>query len=289
MDAVFSKNVLRGLIEASGGLTTGDVDDNGAGYTVVKRSFVANNKLAKLASPFQVKDYNAVDGRIQNLEIELAEKQEGGEVPLGTRLEEHLGLPAQLRIYGARVIASREMVVNDNIPALNDAWAMAGRAAARLTNRLICGVLEDNANLADGQPIFDSAFGNDLSAALTEASVAAAMAALRAQEAATGVACDLAAAFALVPPTDELGARKIVKECGLNIEVLSSAFVTEGTYYLLADPKESPVLGLMKPMGNDPLTVNARASRGGGLEWHIFYDVAVTALGRVGAVRVVNA
>lgn len=105
--------------------------------------------------------------------------------------------------FGRRIGYTWEMMVNDDLDALSRIPAMLGAAAARLENDTVWGVLTANGDLADTDPLFNVTAGNESSAALDAAGLAAARLYLRTAETENGQPLNLQAEFLVVGPALE--------------------------------------------------------------------------------------
>jgi hypothetical protein len=84
---------------------------------------------------------------------------EGGEIKrpqLGDDSKE----TASIGAYPFFISLSRPAVLSDDLNALTVTAEAAGRAASRKNGNLVFAVLTDNANMADGTPLFDATHGN---------------------------------------------------------------------------------------------------------------------------------
>lgn len=203
------------------------------------------------------------------------------------------GLTGTLETHGKLFVMNREVVVNDDLGALEAAMSQTGSAIARTEAQRVYGVLTGNPTLADGGPMFHADYSNVITGTVDEAGLAAAMAALRNQPTASGTEANHQGRVLLVPPTLEHAALKLVRAISLNtakLRVIAAPWIADGTWYLLADPAAAPVVGLLYLEGNgEQQTVQAEAKplkRSDGLGLLAWSDFGAVALGRVGAVRV---
>lgn len=139
---------------------------------------------------------------------ELKKVAEGAEFTRGT-----IGDSAQsyaIATYGRIVSVTRQAIVNDDLSAFSRIPSMQGAAAARLESALVYGILSGNPAMADGKALFHAAHGNLLSAALDVAGLAKVRAAGRKQKTGDGQELNVAFAFLIVNPDDELAAEKVL-------------------------------------------------------------------------------
>lgn len=139
---------------------------------------------------------------------ELKKVSEGAEFTRGT-----IGDSAQsyaIATYGRIVSVTRQAIVNDDLSAFSRIPSMQGAAAARLESALVYGILSGNPAMSDGKALFHAAHGNLLSAALDVAGLAKVRAAGRKQKTLDGQELNVAFAFLIVNPDDELAAEKVL-------------------------------------------------------------------------------
>ncbi len=84
---------------------------------------------------------------------DLDEVKEGAEYTYGARPEESETF--KLAKYGKLISFTREMLINDDLSELTDTAANMGEAARRKLGDLCYAVLTANANMGDGNPLFD--------------------------------------------------------------------------------------------------------------------------------------
>ncbi|MDH1429103.1 Mu-like prophage major head subunit gpT family protein [Comamonas aquatica] len=174
----------REMIERSGGTTRGlsrleiagrMLQVRAAGHMGVSDfsallSNVANRRLRaayeQAASTYQIwarRAPNAPDFKdISVVQLsgapELLKTNEHGEFKYGTLSD---GAETyKVVTYGRIVALTRQAIINDDLRGFDRLVAAFGDSAARLENRLVYSQLTDNANMADGKPLFHADHGN---------------------------------------------------------------------------------------------------------------------------------
>lgn len=172
------------------------------------------------------------------------------------------GLNAQIKTYGRNIYISRRLLLTDDIDLITNTIAGFGASAARLEAKTVYGLLKSNPTMADGAPMFDSAYGNVLPLSFDEFRLSQTMGMLRDRRddpAAGGEPQNIAAAVLLVSNPLELLAKKLVHESGLNLEVIAAPWIAAGNWYLFPDPALVPVIGLLRLAGSKtPILVDAK-------------------------------
>lgn len=274
--------IARGLSTFEFGLRLGD-----AVRVPIERRFIAQAAHRSFCQEIIVRDFKPVQPAVVDVDLVLPEVGELSEIanaPVFIAPSQQ----ARLRTYAVRLPITREAVVNDDISIIATMLAVYGLAAARTESRLVYGVLETNATLPDGGPLFHADYGNVTAEALSDASLGVAMGLLRRQEsAATEV--DLAAAHLVVGASLEYSARKLVYDAGLDLSVTASADLPDGRWLLLADPAVAPVVGFLRLRGSrspvmvEPVPRDDVGFDGAYLKARV--DLGAAILGRVGVVR----
>lgn len=135
--------------------------------------------------------------------------KEGGEykqVTLGEGREKY-----SVAKYGAKVVLTWEMIVNDDLNAIDRVPQSIAAAAKQKQSDIMYAILTGNHKMADTKNLFHADHGNlaGTAAAITEASIAAARAAMRKQTSLAGHALNIAPKFLIVGPDKEHEALKI--------------------------------------------------------------------------------
>jgi hypothetical protein len=201
----------------------------------------------------------------------------------------------QLGMAPLRIRFSEQLLLNDNVGALDESIRAAQIAASQNELSSLFGLMNDNPDMADGAPIFDAGTGNLLAGASKDlAAVNGAVALLRAQQV-NGKSCDADAALLAVPAGDEATARTIVMAgSGVTpwVEVVATDYLDAGAWVLFASPTVWPVFVRGTPRGAGGISL--RFSKGSPNEregtrdliLEGFHTVAYAAASRVGAVLI---
>lgn len=122
------------------------------GYEAAARTFLPFSRRAVLPDFKQVS--RAQLGGAPDLKrvVEGAEYEYGS---IGDAAEKY-----QVQKYGRLVHLTWEAIVNDDLDALTRIPQAFGASAAELESDIVYGILTNNANMADGVPLFDAAHGN---------------------------------------------------------------------------------------------------------------------------------
>jgi hypothetical protein len=183
----------------------------------------------------------------------LVEVAENGEIPQGTSA--NTSEEIQLASFGSIFNVTRQAIINDELGALTDMPNKYGAAAARLESDKVYAVLTANADMADSNPLFDSAHANVKTSggAIDVSSLAYGFSLLRKQ---TGRNADdvlnIMPKFLVVPAAIEAVARQYTTVIGANagssvnpfagrLEVICDARLDANdanAWYLIADPRE---------------------------------------------------
>ena len=247
-----------------------------------------------LCKSIPVKNFKPVDLPTIDISLDLDKLNEGGEYSSAPILIERAGETALLHTVARDVAISRHAIQNDDIGVFESIFTGFGAAASRAEAQDLYGLLEANADLADGAPVFHADFGNLTGEAFGETGVAKAIELLRKQESEGGNVINARARHLVVASNLELAASKIVRECGLRLDVIATPWLPDGRYYVEADPEMFPVLGRLY-LGADnrdkaSFLVGKVHRREGGLNFDgirlgVRADLGVTLMGRVGIVR----
>ncbi|MCL4759089.1 MAG: hypothetical protein KJZ96_12170 [Rhodocyclaceae bacterium] len=206
---------------------------------------------------------------------------------------------ATLATYGKNVSITRQTIANDDLDSLTNFFGGLGVAASRKEAQMIYTTLEGNPTLADGEAMFHADHGNIVSLAFGEAALGDAVRALRQQPTKAGNLANLRPAVLLVASDIEFAARKIVHESGMAVavtaaphrpvEVVGSAWLPTGRFYLFASPDVAPAIGrlFLKGSGDTSIIVGPglRPENYDGQILGVRADLGVLPLGRVGVIR----
>lgn len=153
-----------------------------------------------------------------NLFPNLLEVEEGAEYQGATMGDR--GENIQLATFGRTFGISRQAIINDDLMGIMRAPRAMGAAARRTINNAVYAILTTNANLSDGNPLFDAAHSNTSSIDWNAAGLSTLKAAMRTQTGPdTGEELNITPRFVVVP-------------AGLEHDVnvlLNASFVSDGT------------------------------------------------------------
>ncbi|MDP2172005.1 MAG: hypothetical protein Q8J96_16475 [Rhodocyclaceae bacterium] len=229
-----------------------------------------------------VKDYVLQQFPMLAVGTDLEFMPEGSEAP-AAMLSDEAGALAGLKRFGRDILVSREVLLADDIGLIMRTFENFGTAAARVEAKLAFELIESNAVLSDGETMFDVGHGNVLASALSESALGASMGMLRAMRDPFGETQDHDPAVMVVEGSLELLARRLVREAGLALEVVASARLPTGRWYLLPDPDFAPVIGLLRMTGSkSPVSIDPKRDMlaRDGVMFSVRTNAAVVPLGR---------
>lgn len=134
---------------------------------------------------------------------------EGGEIKWGTFGES--GEVAAISSYAVGVTISRQMMVNDDLGAIDEVLGSYGNTVAMFEERMFY-AFALTAVMSDGQQVFHASHGNlaGAGAAINTTSVSAGRAAMRKQKSLDGISLNIAPTIILVGPDKETEAEMFV-------------------------------------------------------------------------------
>lgn len=176
----------------------------------------------------------------------------------------------KLGIFGRTFSVNFTTVINDDLDAIKKQPDRFGKAAARLLNKLVFqNILQSNPTMADGKALFHADHGNLGSAALAEASLTAAITAMRRQTDDKGVPIYVKPKYLVFAPENEWTARKllqsaqvpgtanndanILRDVGL-VPIVCEYLTDPNDWYLIADPAtvDTIEVGFLRGVGEAP-------------------------------------
>jgi hypothetical protein len=187
-------------------------------------------------------------------------KAEGAEYTYGSIAEQTSSY--QVKTFGRIFAFTREMIVNDDLGALDQFFRAAGRLAVEFEARMLADLLTANAGagpiLSDGLPLFHSTHGNVASSggAISVSTLDSARAALRRQKGLDGeVIIDADPRFLIVPVAKQTTAEQVtaditpaqtsnVNPFAGRLSVLADPHLDDASttaWYVAADPANVPV------------------------------------------------
>ena len=281
-------------IMATGTAHLADIIVNQVNAQVLARQPDLLRKALRITRPVEVKDYRP--DTLGTIELDAEAPAPATTLqPWQTLSFTSSGEVLQLAMAPLRVRFSEQLLLNDNVNALDESVRAAQIAASQNELAALFGLMNDNVNMSDGSPIFAGARGNLLAGQSKDlAAVNAALALLRAQQV-NGKSCDADAALLAVPAGDEATARTIAMAgSGVTpwLEVVASDYLDAGAWVLFANPTVWPVFVRGTPRGAGG--VSLRFNKGNpnekeGVRDLIiegFHTVAYAPVSRVGAVLI---
>lgn len=279
-------------------LSTGDLQKviSDAVSLIVMPSYDSlSEDIVRWTKAIEVKNFRP--GVFSSVDVDdLVEIVEGSEAKHGTILGD--GEAFKLKTFGRNILIHRHLLINNEFDVIANGVQAYTVAASRKDASLQYGVLNDNAVMEDGVPLFHDDHNNLLTGPVSPftSSLGAAMAKLRSQPTVSGEKSNAKASIVLVPTELEADAYQAANQMlsGNNgkIEVISSAYLNENAWYVFANPSQYPVVGrIMLEGSKTPLLIDPASPRqvplnydGSGLVVRV--DVNASALSHVGAVKV---
>lgn len=215
-------------------------------YTAAPRSFTAWARPGTLVD-FRAATRVQVDGALK-----LEKRNEAGEFKYGKLVDN--GEVIQLGSYGKIIAFTREMIINDDLSALQRVPLYFGRSAANLESDIVYGALTGNAVMSDGKVLFHAAHKNLAAAggAIGIDTLSAARSAMRTQPApGDGTPINAQPKFLLVPAALETTAGQFTSSQYVpNVATQQNPFfntltpiveprldaISTASWYLAADP-----------------------------------------------------
>ncbi|MFM0391203.1 prohead protease/major capsid protein fusion protein [Paraburkholderia phytofirmans] len=166
-------------------------------YSAAPRSFTSWARQGTLTD-FRPATRVMVDGALK-----LEKVNESGEYKYGKLIDG--GEVIQLGSYGKIISFTRQMIINDDLSALQRVPTYFGRSAANLESDVVYGALTGNAVMSDGKPLFHAQHGNlGAGGAIAIDTLSAGRTAMRLQKSpGDGTPLNGAPKFLLVPATLE--------------------------------------------------------------------------------------
>lgn len=276
------------------GMTTSDFANvifNGL-ETVTVAAYHDQAAHLAFAVPQEVKNFNPVSILAVDMDVDLLPL-----VDIGMELEQFYAVLAggasqvKLSRFGRVFTLTREAVVNNQMIEFGQLFVASGASTGRLESRLVAAAMESNPTLDDGQVVFGSEFLNVLDGSdgvFSDVALGKAMALLRKQPTASGNRADLPARHLVVEPDLELSALAVLRDIDVDIKVSVLAGLPTGRWYLLADPKLAPTVGVLRLFGaKEPIRIGkpSRPIQKDGVHTGIVADLGACLLRRIGIVR----
>lgn len=216
---------------------------------------------------------------------------EGSEATFATL--SHSGEQVRVRSFLSILSVTRQALINNDLALIASGSAKFANAAVKKEKSLAYAVLTGNPNLSDGNPLFGA--GNTITGSagtsITVQNIGAAFAALSRQSDMLGEDSDASARFILAPPelaTEAAYSLNQIYGSSPKVEVISTAHLPAGAWYVLADPVQHPVNGRItldsSSIRIDPFKNSEMGTDGA--DMRVILDINYLPLSRIGAVKV---
>lgn len=148
-------------------------------------------------------DFRSIDVIQMSAMPDLLKTNEAGEFKYGTASDGKVSY--SVVTYGRIISVSRQLLINDDLRALERMTTGFAGSAARLENRTVYSILTANANMPDGVALFAAGHGNlaGAGAAIAAPTLGAGRAAMRLQKGLQSEELNLAPRHLIVPATQE--------------------------------------------------------------------------------------
>ena len=148
-------------------------------------------------------DFKAIDVVQTSAMPELLRVNEGGEIKYGTIKDGKISY--SVLTYGRVIGFTRQMIINDDLRALDRITSGYAVSASRLENRTVYGILTANAAFPDGKALFHADHGNlaATGAVIDAATLAASRTRMRLQKGLQEEELNLSPSYLIVPATQE--------------------------------------------------------------------------------------
>lgn len=159
-----------------------------------------------------------------------------------------------IQVYSlfARILVSRQALVNDDRGFVRSAVNAFLSSAARNELGMIVNLIQSTANLHDGAPLFHANTANLAVAPLDATGLGTAISTLRKQPTESGEPCGAQARALLVHSDDEVAALRLMETLPIDrrpVVVSTSRLATAASWYVLANPETFPVIGRSRMLG----------------------------------------
>lgn len=219
---------------------------------------------------YSVPDYKPIEFTRVSEQEDLLPVPEGGTYH-DSAIEQIVGPTLTIGKFGRTMSLTREALINDDLNQLRDRPAALGRAAARSLAKNVNRKLRENPKAYDGTAVFAEAHGNLSTEKLEETPLGSAITSIRIQTEYSGNRIGLRPRTLVVPPEQEMMARRILNSAfvpqpagsegvsgettpfgrggdnvlsGLLDYVVEDYLTDADDWYVFCDPNEAPVLGV---------------------------------------------
>jgi len=240
-DEDFEANAVEGVIEATQlkEATTSDFADFVGDSSNVERELLRSYNIApsnwrKFTSIVPLRDMKTVT-RLRRSDTDRYEVvPEGGEHEQGEFSSYKVTYTPKK--YERGVNFTWEMLVNDDLGAFRNIGRELGIAAQNTINDFAVAFIRDNATIYDGTDLFHADHNNLGAAGLDEASLSAAVTAMREQTSESGNPLNIEPGYLLVPPELEFTAKKLVNSALVPGSDYNDVNVLQGMMEVLVEP-----------------------------------------------------
>ncbi len=240
-DEEFEKNAIEGVIEATAlkEATTSDFADFVGDSSNVERELIRAYEIAgsnwrKIVNIVPLRDMKTVT-RLRRSDTDRYEV-----VPEGAEHEQgdfsSYKVTYTPKKYERGVNFTWEMLVNDDLGAFRNIGRELGLAAQNTINDFVIGFIRDNGTIYDGKALFHADHGNLGVAELSEASLSAAVTAMREQKSEKDNPLNIEPGYLLVPPELEFTAKKLVNSALVPGSDYNDINVLQGMVEVLVEP-----------------------------------------------------
>ena len=222
----------------------------------------------------------------------LTKVRPGAEYEMGTIGES--GESYAVFKYGKRIAFTRELMINDDLNALNRLPQLAGRSASELEADIIWAIITDNATMSDGVALFAAGHSNVGTGLIDKAGLNAGRKAMRLQTGIDGQRIGVKPTFLVVPAELETEAEEMtasispVTSGGVNpfatafrkiiVEPRLDANST-AEWYMFADPGMIDVIEYAYLLGNEgPMIETREGFEIDGMEMKVRHEFGAAAL-----------
>jgi hypothetical protein len=205
------------------------------------------------------------------------------------------GLTAQVNLWGCVFGLSDEVIRNDALGVYATTIGNLGGFSSRRESNSVANIFVNNPLLADGRQLCNATDGNLLTTTpLNATNLGILLAKQRRQVTLAGNASNNATKFLIVSPEQEVTALTLALSVSVDpktprLEVFVAPEIPDGTWFVLADPAVSPVIGFLKVPGTQTFHITkgnlSYAYAGTGLKIEMVYGVVP--LSRIGVVKAV--
>lgn len=244
---------------------------------VLNKSLRADYQLAeeywdKIARETSVNDFKVKSMYQLDSANGMKELPEGDEIKYTKMTEAKQTI--KVKTYAEGLILTRQMIVNDDLSAFERIPQKFVTDWNLLRGDLVWGMITSNVKMDDGKALFHADHANiaGTAAVLTEASLTAAVLALKKQTSISGKTLRIVPKYLIVSPDQEIAARKLLATVAptqtsqvnvfssMNIMLIVEHRLTGNAWYLTADPASIEGLYYAYLQGNGGLRSNREES-----------------------------